>query len=322
MRTLHTNIVGDKWLGSPVQHFKGSLKEISKHIPSFDRRPFSANSNGNVVESQQNKNLDVIVRERMRSDNNEIPVGVVSKRYQLIQHQEILGITSKTLADFNFDIDKLECELGLTEYGERMRLCIKFPSEYKINIRNDDNLIPQLLCFNSVDRSTKLWVIIGWFRFVCNNGMVVGNINTNYRSRHNRQIDIPAFNKLINSSIKNIAHEKEIIIRWEKTHFNKNKLNNWVNGPLLKQWKVKAATRAYHIIKTGTDVEMIPPFERIEPTEKQVKKIRMVPGCDGPAKNFYDISQALSWLASQRNDIEQQIAWQQDIPSLIASFPN
>jgi hypothetical protein len=35
MQTLHTQNIDHKWLGSPVQHFRGSFPEIENHIPTL-----------------------------------------------------------------------------------------------------------------------------------------------------------------------------------------------------------------------------------------------------------------------------------------------
>jgi hypothetical protein len=45
-----------------------------------------------------------------------------------------------------------------------------------------------------------------------------------------------------------------------------------------------------------------------------------VPGSSNPAKNLYDVSQVLTWLAGQRNDVEEQLNWQRDVPALMAAL--
>jgi hypothetical protein len=42
-----------------------------------------------------------------------------------------------------------------------------------------------------------------------------------------------------------------------------------------------------------------------------------VPGAVIPARNIYDVSQALSWVATRRNNPEQRVEWQTQIADLI-----
>ena len=41
------------------------------------------------------------------------------------------------------------------------------------------------------------------------------------------------------------------------------------------------------------------------------------PGTNGPAEKLFDVSQVLSWLARDRRDVQEQLAWTRDIPSLM-----
>jgi hypothetical protein len=45
-----------------------------------------------------------------------------------------------------------------------------------------------------------------------------------------------------------------------------------------------------------------------------------VPGAAKPATSLYDVSQALSWIATQRLNVEERLGWQTDIPKLIGAL--
>ena len=79
----------------------------------------------------------------------------------------------------------------------------------------------------------------------------------------------------------------------------------------------KAATRVYHIIRTGRDVKIVPFAKKTSPSNKETRTGNPVPGSSAPAKNLYAVSQALTWIAGQRHDLEEQLAWQRDVPELM-----
>jgi hypothetical protein len=76
----------------------------------------------------------------------------------------------------------------------------------------------------------------------------------------------------------------------------------------------------YHICVSGWDVEFETPFAKGDPTEKPVKRTMKVPGASEPVRNLYDVSQALSWVASRRNNPEERLDWQAAIPDLIEAL--
>jgi len=95
---------------------------------------------------------------------------------------------------------------------------------------------------------------------------------------------------------------------------------SWVNESLAKKWGIKAATRIYHICLSGHDVEFETPFAKGAPTEKPVIRTVEIPGAPQKAANLFDVGQALSWVASGRNNSEERLEMQADIPELIDSL--
>src|SRR5450432_510659 len=83
---------GLRWLGVPVEIFKGSPQSLSRHIPAFDRRPFALgaapNPNELALNYGENPYKDIIIRRPLHGET-EIPVGVVSKSYKLVQHHAL-----------------------------------------------------------------------------------------------------------------------------------------------------------------------------------------------------------------------------------------
>ena len=77
-----------KWGNSPVSTHSGTIDEIRRHIPSFERRPFAL-PGANKLHLRQNLRLDTVMRLPHEHDPGCVPVGVgVSKDYVLLPHAE------------------------------------------------------------------------------------------------------------------------------------------------------------------------------------------------------------------------------------------
>ncbi len=316
------------WGGLPVTVYKGSANSVKQHLPKFERRTFGQTTNSLATDQHVgfmeplphqtgvNPYHDVIVRMPIKTTEMEVPVGVVSKNYTLVQHEKIFDAAHSALTSSGVEIDKVKAVVELTAFGERMRLSMLLPDAYNINI-GDDKMGLRLECFNSVEGSMKFTCVIGWLRFVCSNGMVVGVADTYYRQRHNRQMEIGDIAALLTAGIKATTVEKDQYTKWSKKQVSQERLEQWINKQLAPKWGVKAATRTWHIVRTGHDVSFLDPFEKAVSTKKQIIPGKRVPGAVLPGDNVYAVIQALAWLAKERRNIQEQLTMKQEIQNLI-----
>jgi len=160
------------------------LKEFeTEKIPTFERRSFGLTQTDNQ-RSRLNERLDTIVRLPFRGDETLIPVGVVSKDYVLMPHHAVLDIPTEALKAAEIAPENVRAELTITEYGERMALSLYLPDKYSIDPGDGEVMALRLECFNSVDGSSRFRVLMGWFRFVCSNGLIIGVTRADVRRRH------------------------------------------------------------------------------------------------------------------------------------------
>ena len=213
--------------------------------------------------------------------------------------------------------DALVADLTITEYGERMGLHIQFPDRFSVNPGDGHTLALRFGCFNSVDGSTRFRAVLGWLRFVCSNGMVVGSAHSDYKRRHNQTLQIGEIQSILDQGLALAAAEKGNLKNWIETTLDEKAFIRWVDGMVADKWGVKAATRLFHIARTGKDVEVVPFTKKLPPSEKEIHPGKSVPGSSEPAENLYAVSQVLTWLAGQRREVEDQLAWQRDVPELM-----
>ncbi|MFH7326431.1 DUF932 domain-containing protein [Desulfurivibrio sp. C05AmB] len=305
-----------KWLNSPLSSYEGSLKEIRNYVPKFERRPFAIAQSDNKF-SLINKRLDTIVRKPFKDDPNFIPVGVVSREYALIPHLAVLDISEKAFAYHKINPEDVNAELKITEYGERMALSLYLPQQFSFDPGDGHPMDMRLECFNSVDGSTRFRALMGWFRLICSNGLVIGVTRSDFCRRHVGDLSLNDVGKVLYSGIREAENEKSNFEQWRKKHISPKDLMPWVENTLKKGWGYKAATRLYHIARTGHDAEISGPYKGNTPTTIKVEKGQKIPGAPAECRNLYDVGQALAWLAKERRDLQEQLAWREEISDLL-----
>jgi len=308
-----------RWRARNVNYWGGSWEQIQKIIPEFTIEDFRAFPN-----TTPNPHLRTVVRKPKTLLEVPMPVGVVSHSYSLAQHADVANKCFEGIKDefslFRDSVDDFDCEIGITDLGEWMNLRIYFPESYDHTPSDGEKIRLRLECMNSVDGSSRLVILFGWFRFVCSNGLVIGETKTEIRAIHNENLDLEKIPKAISDAMKLIDGDKARLKNWESKPVTDEKLKKWANNPLSNKWGKKAACRVFHICDSGHDVEFPDPFAPGEATEKPVKKLIRVPGSPEKAANLYDVSQAMSWVATSRNDTEERLIWQSNISAIISKL--
>ncbi len=305
-----------KWFNSPVSFYEGKLTDIGRHIPDFERRSFALEQPG-IERTRLNERLDTIVRKPTIDDPNFVPVGVVSKEYVLVPHAEVLKIARKALEAANIPPTDVKTKLEITEYGERMALSLYLPEKYSFDPGDGHSLALRLECFNSVDGSTRFRALMGWFRIVCSNGLIIGVTRSDVRRRHIGDIGLSDVGAVLISGIEESEKEKKNFENWRKREVQYNQFTSWINGKLRKEWGFKAAARTWNIARTGHDADVIGPYKDNTPISIPMRQTTRIPGAPPGSRNLYDVSQILAWLAKERRDLQEQLEWREQIPELI-----
>jgi hypothetical protein len=307
---------GQKWFNSPVTFHEGNFNEIRSFVPDFERRPFALIQPGNE-RSLMNKRLDTIVRRPFGDDQSFIPVGVVSKEYALVPHMAVLDVAEKALNKAKIAPEEVKAELKITEYGERMALSLYLPARFSFEPADKNSMAMRLECFNSVDGSTRFRALMGWFRFVCSNGMVIGVTRSDLRRRHVGDLGLEDVEAVLISGIQESEQERCNFERWRRREINPQAIVPWINKDLKNGWGFKAAARLYHICRTGHDAEIVGPYKDNTPDTIPFRLAGKVPGAPAESRNLYDVSQSLAWLAKERRDVQEQLAWREGIQNLL-----
>src|SRR5262249_46279855 len=153
-----------------------------------------------------------------------------------------------------------------------------FPDEYSHTPSDEQKLNLRLECFNSVDGSSRLVILLGWLRFVCSNGMVIGETKTELRDVHNQHLDLSRIPEIVAEALDKVRGDKASMEKWQEVDVETETLKPWVNKDVTDKWNKLAACRIFHICDSGYDVEFADPFAQGTATEKPIKRTQKVPG--------------------------------------------
>jgi hypothetical protein len=285
-------------------------------LPRFERNPFVIHSSScGYLESPDR---DVIIRLPSPLLPESAIVGTVSKRYQLVQHSEIVERVALRVMETSRHHDLGPITAHLSPDGAKMNFYVPLLSgEESFDPGDNHPLGLRLVGVNSVDRSTSFRVFLGWLRFVCSNGMISGTIEAEYHKRHTQALQLDEVDKLLTESFDISRQDKAMFRHWHNTPITPLDLESWIDTVIKPAWGAVSATRAFHIITSGHDVEIVRANEPVPPSEKSVRYLDRVPGSETPAENLYAVSQALTWIATRQPTLEQRLQWQKETPALV-----
>lgn len=304
-----------KWKSREVRYVSGGWSQILENIPEFELGNFSDN-NSEIV----NQYYKTVIRLPLTPIENKVPIGIVSNSYTLAQHREVAELCIQGIAGWDIDVGNLRCELGLSTLGEWMNFRIYFPDEYDFKAADGEPLKLRLECFNSVDGSSRLTILFGWYRFVCSNGMIIGKTVSELRDIHNQHMDLRKIKNMVSKAMQEINDDKEQMLTWESTRVESSLVADWVDSAVTRCWGKLAAFRVFHICSSGRDAKYMDKFESEKPSRKSKLELERVEGSPSRAETLYDVGQALSWVATNRKSAEERTKWQIQIPRLLENL--
>ena len=307
-----------RWTGRTVREHENYFDNIRAVVPYFDRQPFTMNG-------VQNEHLDTIIRIPVDTHDNPVPVATVSKSYSLVQHRGVLDAVETAFNDLEYNTKEAECNLHLTQFGERMWLKIKFSEGHRFDPGDGHPLILEFHALNSVDGSTPLTFEFGWYRLICSNGMMRLNTSNKFRRRHTISLAPQKLTEYLRDTIADTQSEEETYKRWQQQIIRVNTdhqvLENWIDATVANEWSRQLAARTYNILRTATDGKVDHNGLRDPKLRKTPHKIHVKPQIEVPGaqhvENVYDVANALSWISSHQPTLQTRYKRMMEVPGLL-----
>jgi len=194
---------------------------------------------------------------------------------------------------------------------------IYLPKSYNFIDARENDLALRLECFNSVDGSSRLVILFGWLRFVCANGLIIGKTKIEINERHGEGLDLDEISGRIQPALDEVLADRSRMKRWQSQKIHMDAVAAWANDKVSREWGKKAAARVFHVCDSGKDIEIDDPFAPGTATEKPIRYLNPVQGAPERASTKYDVAQAMSFVATNRKNAEERVAWQDAIPRLL-----
>jgi hypothetical protein len=107
---------------------------------------------------------------------------IVSQDYRVIRHEKAIEQVEEAISE-NPDFGAYEIATDFYNDGGRLRRKYVFP-DISVEIRQGDKVNLELQLLNSYDVTWPFTVLLGAFRLVCSNGLVIGKKFLHFRKRH------------------------------------------------------------------------------------------------------------------------------------------
>ena len=331
----------DSWDGESAATFGCRFHDLHELLPTFSRQPFTVNpavGRGfspavgpyvgrdfspavarpfRAADIPANPHLDVIVRNPDDFLPVPVPVATVSTRYALVQHRDAMDAVAHALARRKIPPDDLPVDVTTSEFGSRLACSVRLPDTFDFAETDGTRMALTIECFNSVDGSTAFRVLAGWFRFICSNGLIIGNTKLDFRRAHRPSLELGRVEWALERGLRAADLERKRFERWQEREVPWPQVTQWADRTVAEEWGVLAAARLLHIARTGHDARFATARWRGPLSQRPMVPGASVPGSAPPANTVYKVSQILAWLAGQTREVAARIERRSQVVPLV-----
>ena len=176
----------------------------------------------------------------LRTDTKH-PIGIVSNKYQLLKHETVVNGFRQALKK-----TKYEEKIQLRKDGSSLFATYKI-SENQLIISKGDIVSLQFVVKNSYNGKNSLQIILGAFRLVCENGMIIGKEFFSFSRKHIGQGELKT--ELLIESITQLSSQfKEslpIMQQMTKMKMGRNEDKAFKEDDVLPTYMLEAAQKEY-----------------------------------------------------------------------------
>ena len=184
-----------------------------------------------------------------RSDLNK-PIGVVSDKYSLIPHKEVIKGMRQALGTMEYDEKVTTIKDGAHLFAT-YRL-----KDVQYQVAQGDNLDIQIIARNSYDGRKAFSLTLGAFRLVCTNGMIIGREFFTFSQRHveaGTEFNSELLKERIGEMVSSFKGSLEDMKKMTHTQLSKNPDTLFDTDLVdLPEYLVKAAKEEYLKAKVHT----------------------------------------------------------------------
>lgn len=167
--------------------------------------------------------------------------GIHSDGYRLVQHEEGIVLLQDAIKK-NPEFGKAKYDVKLFDEGRRAKITARFPEvEFPVTKKPGDVTNPTLEYFNSYDGGWAEKVILGAYRLVCKNGLVVGKKFFTQSIVHKGESESDRFLEGIDQAMDNFSMQVGLWKEWANRKLSTDEINSGVS-PFSKRQREEILT--------------------------------------------------------------------------------
>ena len=156
----------------------------------------------------------------IRKDNNEV-LGIHSKAYKKLDNGIAYPLVEEAIRESGLAWDGMSVKTEMDGGGRRTLRTYTFP-EHRIEIAEGDVTNLQIRVPNSYDGSWAFGIMLGGYRLVCSNGLVVGTSLARVKRKHTVNLDIHELVAQLQQAAKMYAGNEQLWRTWARTTITDN----------------------------------------------------------------------------------------------------
>jgi hypothetical protein len=164
----------------------------------------------------------------VRTDNG-VPLSVVSDKYVLVQHRALLDSLDEAIA--GLDCGPVPRGIFVASDGAKMRAVYKFPGIAENLDDGKDEFCPAVAVQNSYDRTSRIGVQIGAYRFACTNLALGGGgvFAGGFLTAHKGHVPVAEVSLRLKEFLERFSDIMGQLRMWNQTALDAAPIREWLD---------------------------------------------------------------------------------------------
>ncbi|RLI66829.1 MAG: hypothetical protein DRO67_00200 [Candidatus Asgardarchaeum californiense] len=160
--------------------------------------------------------------------NTDRTFAIVKDGYKVVKHEDVINQMDELCAEFP-EYGTPTREVWLSNYGGRMKTRWTFTDvDFEITTLSNgkpDIVHPTMETFASYDTSLAHRTLVGGFRVVCSNGMIVGKILGEYKRKHTASLELGIAKAVLTDGMREYSKATDLWISYANRNASITEIN-------------------------------------------------------------------------------------------------
>lgn len=161
---------------------------------------------------------------------SEVPAAHMSERYQMVHTYKALDIFRDAGYIVNYAGQDRPTRRKPTDVRHMLTLI------HRDDLQKSREVVPQILYVNSHNGRTKCRMMAGFYRFVCANGLIIGNENSRVEIIHKGIDVVTALHNGIEHTVEEMNRQRHAIENWREITVPRKKQIEYASAALVERF--------------------------------------------------------------------------------------